>query len=377
FKGKKVVIVSVPGAFTPGCQAFHVPPYIENLNKIADKGVDMVVVIASNDAFVMSAWGKVNGVKPDSKLKFMSDSESFFSKNHGWDAGMGDRNGRWAMIIEKDGTVSYAENESNPRQVTVSGAEAVLSKLLSVWYGLFHPVYTEILGPPDRTFPFQAVKQSRVANNYPHGFIELLNDEEDVEAVQFCFDFGQACGSKLGNWAKEKNQDAPYAFFGSVGPLSDGKLFATVFSDVDQYEAIIAKPEFLDGSGVRMLAHCRGNNTYVTADFRTLMECFRKNIKLNFSFYSAGTDPTYTGPADLLKAAIASQDTYLNEVWRPHNLTRGARAPTDIDTGIHQRSEVRLIQDEDSSDLLATSGEAQFRMVCERTFDKALVQVAL
>ncbi|GAB1727855.1 hypothetical protein KC343_g843 [Hortaea werneckii] len=129
FKGKKVVIVSVPGAFTPGCQAFHVPPYIENLNKIADKGVDMVVVIASNDAFVMSAWGKVNGVKPDSKLKFMSDSESFFSKNHGWDAGMGDRNGRWAMIIEKDGTVSYAENESNPRQVTVSGAEAVLSKL--------------------------------------------------------------------------------------------------------------------------------------------------------------------------------------------------------------------------------------------------------
>ncbi|KAI7219693.1 hypothetical protein KC333_g2822 [Hortaea werneckii] len=213
--------------------------------------------------------------------------------------------------------------------------------------------------------------------DYPHGFIELLNDEEDAEAVQFCFDFGQACGSKLGDWAKEKNQDAPYAFFGSVGPLSDGKLFATVFSDVDQYEAIIAKPKFLDGSGVRMLAHCRGNNTYVTADFRTLMECFRNNIKLQFSFYSAGTDPTYTGPADLLKAAIASQDTYLNEVWRPHNPNRGIRAPTDIDNGIHERSEVRPGQDKDDSDLLATSGEAQFRMVCERTFDKALVQVAL
>ncbi|KAI7551211.1 hypothetical protein KC331_g2683 [Hortaea werneckii] len=213
--------------------------------------------------------------------------------------------------------------------------------------------------------------------DYPHGFIELLNDEEDAEAVQFCFDFGQACGSKLGNWAKEKNQDAPYAFFGSVGPLSDGKLFATVFSDVDQYEAIIAKPKFLDGSGVRMLAHCRGNNTYVTADFRTLMECFRNNIKLRFSFYSAGTDRTYTGPADLLKAAIASQDTHLNEVWRRHNPTRGTRAPTDIDTGIHQRSEVRPMQDTDNSDLLATSGEARFKMVCERTFDKALVQVAL
>ncbi|KAI7233576.1 hypothetical protein KC330_g5294 [Hortaea werneckii] len=233
----------------------------------------------------------------------------------------------------------------------------------------------EIKEPTSRSENQMQSKEPEI--DYPHGFIELLNDEEDAEAVQFCFDFGQACGSKLGNWAKEKNQDAPYAFFGSVGPLSDGKLFATVFSDVNQYEAIIAKPKFLDGSGVRMLAHCRGNNTYVTADFRTLMECFRNNIKLKFSFYSAGTDPTYTGPADLLKAAIASQNTYINEVWRPHNPTRGTRAPTDVDTGIHQRSEVRPMQDTDNSDLLATSGEAQFRMVCERTFDKALVQVAL
>ncbi|KAI7301843.1 hypothetical protein KC315_g16406 [Hortaea werneckii] len=104
------------------------------------------------------------------------------------------------------------------------------------------------------------------------------------------------------------------------------------------------------------------------------MECFRNNIKLDFSFYSAGTDPTYTGPADLLKAAIASQDTYLNEVWRPN---RGIRAPTDTDNGIHERSELRPGQDKVDSDLLAASGEAQFRMVCERTFDKALVQVAL
>ncbi|GAB1727854.1 hypothetical protein NU195Hw_g2174t1 [Hortaea werneckii] len=211
----------------------------------------------------------------------------------------------------------------------------------------------------------------------PHGFIELLNDEEDEEAVQFGFDFGQACGSELGNWAKEKNQDAPYAFFGSVGPLSEGKLFATVFSDVEQYEAIIAKPEFLDGSGVRMLAHCRGDNTFVTADLRTLRECFRNNINLNFSFYSTGTDPTYTGPADLLKAAIASKDTYVNEVWRPRSPTRGTRARTDIDTRIHQQSEVRPIQDKYNSDLLAASGDTRFRMVCERTFDKALMQIAL
>ncbi|KAI7281114.1 hypothetical protein KC345_g4372 [Hortaea werneckii] len=213
--------------------------------------------------------------------------------------------------------------------------------------------------------------------DYPHGFIELLNDEEDAEAVQFCFDFGQACRSELGNWAKEKNQDAPYAFFGSVGPLSDGKLFATVFSDVDQYEAIIAKPEFLEGSGVFMLAHCCGNNTYVTADFRTLMECFRNNIKLNFSFYSASTDPTYTSPADLLKAAIASKDTYVNEVWDSRNPAQRARPPTYVDNGLYKHHEAWPIQDKDISNLLANSGETRFRMVCERTFDKALMQIAL
>lgn len=128
FAGKKVVIVSVPGAFTPGCQAFHIPPYLQNLDKLQSQGVDLVVVIASNDAWVMSAWGKVNGVKGDSKILFMSDTKTFFSKAHGWEAGMGDRNGRWAMIVEKDGTVSYAENESNPRQVTVSSLRSPFNR---------------------------------------------------------------------------------------------------------------------------------------------------------------------------------------------------------------------------------------------------------
>ncbi|KAF2859153.1 Redoxin [Piedraia hortae CBS 480.64] len=129
FSGKKVVLVSVPGAFTPGCQAHHLPPYIKEASKFFNKGVDMIVVIAINDAWVMNAWGKVNGIKPDSKILLMSDTKTQFSKNYGWAAGMGDRNGRWAMVIEKDGTISYAENESNPGQVTVSGADAVLAKL--------------------------------------------------------------------------------------------------------------------------------------------------------------------------------------------------------------------------------------------------------
>lgn len=65
FKNKKVVLVAVPGAFTPTCQVAHIPSYTSNIDKLKAKGVDQIVVIASNDAFVMSAWGKANNVKDD------------------------------------------------------------------------------------------------------------------------------------------------------------------------------------------------------------------------------------------------------------------------------------------------------------------------
>ncbi|KAF2666319.1 Redoxin [Microthyrium microscopicum] len=123
--GKKVVLVSVPGAFTPGCQAFHLPPYISNRAKLSEKGVDIVAFIAYNDAWVMNAWGKVNKVTNDDVL-FLGDTKSKFAENHAWT--MGERNGRWAIVIEKDGSISYAEKEPG-QGVTVSGAEAVLSKI--------------------------------------------------------------------------------------------------------------------------------------------------------------------------------------------------------------------------------------------------------
>jgi alkyl hydroperoxide reductase 1 len=66
FKNKKVVVVAVPGAFTPTCSAMHLPPYIEKLSHLKSKGVDEVVFIAFNDPFVMAAWGKANGVKDNS-----------------------------------------------------------------------------------------------------------------------------------------------------------------------------------------------------------------------------------------------------------------------------------------------------------------------
>ncbi|KAF2005215.1 Redoxin [Amniculicola lignicola CBS 123094] len=126
FAGKKVVLVSVPGAFTPGCQARHLPPYLEKFKELQGKGVDLVAVIAYNDSWVMNAWGKVNGVKGDDVL-FLSDTKTFFAKEHGWS--LGDRNGRWAMVIDKDGKIIYSENEKSPGEVSVSGAEAVLAKL--------------------------------------------------------------------------------------------------------------------------------------------------------------------------------------------------------------------------------------------------------
>ena len=68
---KKVVLFSVPGAFTPGCSAKHLPGYIENLFTLKSKGVDVVATIAYNDAFVMSAWGKANGIKNDDIVRFL------------------------------------------------------------------------------------------------------------------------------------------------------------------------------------------------------------------------------------------------------------------------------------------------------------------
>jgi peroxiredoxin len=76
FANKKVVLFSVPGAFTPGCSAKHLPGYIDNLPALKGKGVDIIAVIAYNDAFVMSAWGKANGIKGDDIVCFRSHAST-------------------------------------------------------------------------------------------------------------------------------------------------------------------------------------------------------------------------------------------------------------------------------------------------------------
>lgn len=121
---KKVVVFSVPGAFTPGCSAKHLPGFISNLSALKSKGVDVVACLAFNDAWVMSAWGKANNIKNDDIL-FLSDTGAEFSKKLGWT--MGERTARYALIIDH-GKIVYAEKEPG-REVSVSSAEAVLAKL--------------------------------------------------------------------------------------------------------------------------------------------------------------------------------------------------------------------------------------------------------
>ncbi|PLN80630.1 putative allergen [Aspergillus taichungensis] len=122
---KKVVLFSVPGAFTPTCSVNHLPGYIQNLPQLREKGVQIVAVLASNDPFVMSAWGKANQVRGDDIL-FLTDPEARFSSSLGW--ANGGRTGRYAIIIDH-GKVTYADIETKKGAVEVSGVDAVMAHL--------------------------------------------------------------------------------------------------------------------------------------------------------------------------------------------------------------------------------------------------------
>ena len=130
FKGRKVVLFAVPGAFTPTCSMKHLPGFLEQARAIKAKGVDEIVCLSVNDAFVMGAWGNANNAK--GKVRMLADGNGDFSKAVGLtlDAsgfGMGLRSQRYALIVN-DGKVQAALVESGPG-LNVSSAESVLSKL--------------------------------------------------------------------------------------------------------------------------------------------------------------------------------------------------------------------------------------------------------
>jgi peroxiredoxin len=130
FKGKRVVLFSVPGAFTPTCDAKHLPGFVERAADLRAKGVDTVACIAVNDAFVMKAWGKSQNC--DGKVQMIADGNAEYTKALGLEMdatgfGMGTRGQRFALIVD-DGVVKSVSVESKG-EFKVSSAESVLAQL--------------------------------------------------------------------------------------------------------------------------------------------------------------------------------------------------------------------------------------------------------
>jgi peroxiredoxin len=130
FAGRRVVLFALPGAFTPTCSAKHLPGFIERAAEFKAKGVDRIVCLSVNDAFVMGAWGKAQNA--GDKVMLVADGNAEFSNAVGlaFDGsgfGMGTRSQRYAMIVQ-DGVVKSLFVEK-PMEFKVSSAEAVLAAL--------------------------------------------------------------------------------------------------------------------------------------------------------------------------------------------------------------------------------------------------------
>lgn len=129
-KGKKIAIFAVPGAYTPTCSAQHVPGYLNNLAALKDKGVDEVWCVATNDGFVMAAWGQSQDAI--GKIRFLGDGSAKWAKALGLELDlterdMGVRLQRFSMVVD-DGTVTHLNIEA-PGKFEVSDAETMLNQL--------------------------------------------------------------------------------------------------------------------------------------------------------------------------------------------------------------------------------------------------------
>ena len=130
FKGKTVILFSVPGAFTPTCDAKHLPGFVEKATQIKAKGVDTIACMAVNDVFVMNAWGKAGNV--GDRVLMLADGNGDYARALGLELdgtkfGMGQRGQRFAVLV-KDGSVAKL-NVEGPGEFKVSSAEHVLSQL--------------------------------------------------------------------------------------------------------------------------------------------------------------------------------------------------------------------------------------------------------
>ena len=131
FKGKKVVLFAVPGAFTPTCHRNHLPGFLTNADAIKAKGVDTIAVTGVNDVFVMDAWKKATGA--EGKIEFLADGSADFAKAIGLQldataGGLGIRSKRYSMLVD-DGVVKSLAVEEAPGKAELSGADALLKVL--------------------------------------------------------------------------------------------------------------------------------------------------------------------------------------------------------------------------------------------------------
>jgi peroxiredoxin len=130
FRGRKVVLFAVPGAFTPTCSMQHLPGFVEKAGEIKARGVDTIACISVNDAFVMDAWGKDKNA--GGKVLMLADGNAEFARALGLDfdgsgIGFGVRSQRYALVAQ-DGVVKVLAVEE-PMKFQVSSADAILAKL--------------------------------------------------------------------------------------------------------------------------------------------------------------------------------------------------------------------------------------------------------
>jgi peroxiredoxin len=131
FRGKKVALFAVPGAFTPACSQRHLPGFVERAADLKAKGVDTIACVAVNDTFVMDAWGKAQNV--GDKVMMLADGSGEFAHAVGLELdargrGLGMRSQRYSMLVD-NGVVKSLNVEAQPGQVEASSADAMLKAL--------------------------------------------------------------------------------------------------------------------------------------------------------------------------------------------------------------------------------------------------------
>ena len=129
FKGKKVVLFAVPGAFTPTCHLKHLPGFLSNIDAFKQRGIDTVACTSVNDHHVMAAWGKATGA--DGRILLLADGTAAFAKAMGLSAELGPlgtRSQRYAAFVD-DGVLKILNIEDAPGKAETSSAEALLAQL--------------------------------------------------------------------------------------------------------------------------------------------------------------------------------------------------------------------------------------------------------